>query len=123
MKIGTKHRLKRDRGCHITLKNKLIDIVSNYKYLGVTLDSTLTCSKHIENLIKTTAHKAYAISNSSIYLTTEASLMVYKTMLLPFLIMGILCSPHLTKINCINGKIFKPDVYEYALELCREQVY
>ena len=59
IQFGTKHSLKKDRGCHITLKNKLIGIVSNYKYLGVILDSTLTFSKHVKNVIKTTAHKTY----------------------------------------------------------------
>ena len=57
--------------------------VTSYKYLGVVLDQSLTYTQHLQKLSKSICHKIYMLSRMRRYLTTRASEMVYKMMILP----------------------------------------
>ena len=59
-----------------------------YKYLGITLDSNLTYSKHLENTIKTISYKALLLARMRKYITQEVALRLYKTMILPIMEYG-----------------------------------
>ena len=70
------------------LYNELIDHVPSYKYLGITLDSCLTFSKHIANLIKVLNHKVYLLNKVRPNLNRKASITIYKSMILPHIDYG-----------------------------------
>ena len=59
-----------------------------YKYLGVTLDMNLNFNKHLQNCLRIASHKAYLLSKVHSYITTEAALRIYKTMILPVIEYG-----------------------------------
>ena len=66
------------------LNQNPIEFTNNYKYLGVILDSSLSFSKFVTNIIKTTTHKAYVLSKILCYLNTQTCLSIYKSMVMPF---------------------------------------
>ena len=66
------------------MNDKVLEVVQTYKYLGMTLDSSLTFTNHIKKTIKTIAHKIYILSKVRKYITEAATLTLLKTMVLPF---------------------------------------
>ena len=65
-----------------SLNNNILDRVCSYKYLGFILDDHLTFNKHIAKLCKIVSHKLYLLAKVRKFLTTEACIMVFKTMVL-----------------------------------------
>ena len=88
MVFGSRHRLKQVPPPKFKLNNKVIGNTTSYKYLGLTLDSTLSFDKHTSNLIKTVTNKTYVLRKIRPYLNAQASLQIYKSMLLPILDYG-----------------------------------
>ena len=84
MLFGSRVRLKHVRCPKLSINNVNIDFVHQYKYLGVILDSHLTFNKHLNNTIKITAHKINLLAKVRQYLTEAASLIINKTMILPY---------------------------------------
>ena len=62
--------------------------VDTYKYLGVTLDRRLQFKTHLSNTYKILNHKLWLFRKIRNSLNQAASLMIYKTMILPYLDMG-----------------------------------
>ena len=69
----------------LSLNNSILDRVCSYKYLGFILDDHLTFNKHIAELCKIVSHKLYMLAKIRRYLTTEACINVFKTMILSLL--------------------------------------
>ena len=91
-----------------------IDFVHQYKYLGVILDSHLTFNKHLNNIIKITAHKINLLSKVRQYLTEFASITIYKTMILPYFDYG-----DILFINCSKKQLNKLDhLQKRAIKIC-----
>ena len=67
----------------LKMQNMSLSQVTSYKYLGVVLDQSLTYTQHLQKLSKSISH-IYMLSRMRRYLTTRASEMVYKMMILPF---------------------------------------
>ena len=84
MLFGSRFRLKKAKCPKLSINNVNIDFVHQYKYLGVILDPHLTFNKHLNNIIKVTAHKINLLAKVRQYLTEAASLTIYKTMILPY---------------------------------------
>ena len=68
----------------LKMNDKVLDVVQTYKYLGMTLDSSLTFTNYIKKAIKTIAHKVYILFKVRKYITEAAALTLLKTMVLPF---------------------------------------
>ena len=66
----------------LSLNNKILDRVCSYKYLGFILDDHLTFNKHIAELCKIVSHKLYLLAKIRRYLTTEACITIFKSMVL-----------------------------------------
>ena len=66
----------------ISLSNTVLEKVCSYKYLGFILDDQLNFNKHITEMIKLVSHKLYLLSRIRKYLTGNASLIIFKTMIL-----------------------------------------
>ena len=89
MLVGTRSMVKK---LHLLPKLKIqggtIDYVFQYKYLGITIDEILSFRTHLNNTIKLVAHKISILSKIRCYITKDASLKLYKTMILPYLDYG-----------------------------------
>ena len=66
----------------LSLSNQILERVCSYKYLGLILDECLTYNKHIKEMNRLVAHKLYILSKIRRYITTEASINIFKTMIL-----------------------------------------
>ena len=72
----------------LSLNNQILSRVCSYKYLGFTLDEHLNFNKHIEELKKLVTHKLYLMSKIRKYITTEACITIFKTMVLSLIEYG-----------------------------------
>ena len=114
MLFGSRVRLKRTRQPKLYINNTLVDFVHQYKYLGVILDSHLTFNKHLNNIIKITAHKINLLAKIRQYLTEFASITIYKTMILPYFDYG-----DILFINSSKKQLNKLDhLQKRAIKIC-----
>ena len=67
---------------YLYIDNSPIQQVPSYKYLGMTLDSSLSYKPHLATVIRNVSHKIYLLSRVKI--SNRIALLVYKTMILPF---------------------------------------
>ena len=82
--FGTRHYVKKAKDVKVTLSNAELQVVPTYKYLGVTLDSTLSLQTHLKNVTNTVIHKLSILCKVRRYLTEKAAISVYKSMILPY---------------------------------------
>ena len=66
----------------------ILDKVCSYKYLGFALDEHLNFNKHITELKQLISHKLYLLSKIRRYITVEASINIFKTMVLSLIEYG-----------------------------------
>ena len=85
MSFGSRSRVKKCSKAKIMLKGERLKLVPSYKYLGVTLDPTLSYSQHISGVIRTVHHKMTILGKLKKYLNNDVALGIYKAMLLPYL--------------------------------------
>ena len=88
MVFGSRNKIKQSLPPSFKLKDSTIENTFTYKYLGITLDNTLSFNKHTSNLIQTISNKSYILRKIRPYLNSNASLQIYKSMLLPYLDYG-----------------------------------
>ena len=81
----------------LSLNNNILDRVCSYKYLGFILDDHLSFNKHIAELCRLVSHKLYLLSKVRRYITTEACINVFKTMILSLLEYGDYFFWHVTR--------------------------
>ena len=81
---GMRSNIKKSKTINtvLSLNNNILDRVCSYKYLGFILDDHLTFNKHISELCKLVSHKLYLLAKIRRYITTEACINVFKTMIL-----------------------------------------
>ena len=84
MIFGTKSKIRNLSLPNIVMGSDNIEYVKSYKYLGLTMDQTLTFNKHVKNLIRTLSHKTYQLSKIRHYLNEETSIRIYKTMTISY---------------------------------------
>lgn len=93
----------------LTLGHTDLDYVNEYKYLGVTIDTSLTFKKHISIIIKSITHKAYQLQKIRNCLSSKIALQLYKSMILPVIDYGDIfyhnkCSGLLNKLQVIRQR-------------------
>ena len=86
--FGLKSQLKKISGHTLAISDSPIEKVNSYKYLGITLDATLTYNCHLNNCLKLASHKIFLLSKIRKYITFEAANRIYKTMILPIIEYG-----------------------------------
>ena len=69
MNFADKCSLKKYTHKSILINNEIIELTQTYKYLGLTLDSSLTFIKHLSNLINTLNYKIYLLNKIRPFLT------------------------------------------------------
>lgn len=67
----------------LSLGKAKLDWVFDYKYLGVTIDTSLTLNKHVKNIIKNVSFRLHKLRRIRKFLSKRTTLQLYKCMLLP----------------------------------------
>ena len=83
--FGTSKRVKKAGHVQLNIDNKPIQQVPTYKYLGMTLDSSLSYKAHLATVVRTVSHKIYLLSRVKKFMSNRSALLVFKTMIMPFL--------------------------------------
>ena len=84
MTFGTRSKLKRSKDACVKIGGERLQLVPSYKYLRAVLDPALTFANHVNSVLSTVAHKSYVLGKMRKYLTTDVSLLIYKTMIMPY---------------------------------------
>ena len=82
--FGTRHKVKKARNVVVKIGNTPLQIVPTYKYLGITLDSTLTFRCHVRTVSNVIAYKTNLLAKVRKFLTEKVALKIYKSMVLPY---------------------------------------
>ena len=75
---------------NVTFNNIVLDKVDTIKFLGQTIDEILSWKIHIDNISKTISRNIGIINKLKSYFPPSTLLMLYSTMILPYLNYGIL---------------------------------
>ncbi len=76
MVFGTKQCLRGTEEMPLYADDEIIERVHSFKYLGVTLDESLTFEIHVDNLYKKTCSKLGAIKKARLCVNQETALML-----------------------------------------------
>lgn len=101
MMFGSRHKLRNVNPVPLKLNGINLHFVKSYKYLGINLDGCLSFNKQINEITKQVTHKLYMLSKIRCYLTTDAAIKIYKSMVLPYFDYGdvLLVSTNITSLN------------------------
>ena len=85
--FGMRSAIKKSKtqDIRLSLSNQILERVCSYKYLGLTLDEHLTYNKHIKEMNRLVSHKLYLLSKIRKYITMDACINIFKTMVLSLL--------------------------------------
>ena len=84
MVFGSRQRVKKAGHINIKINNESLKQVPSYKYLGLTLDSTLNYNQHIQSVLRLVLHKLHLLSKLKRYINDNVARCIYKSMLLPY---------------------------------------
>ena len=101
----------------LSLNNNILDRVSSYKYLGFILDEHLHFNTHISELCDLVTHKLYLLSRIRKFLTTQACITIFKTMVLSVIEYGDIIYSGTSECNL--NKIDK--LFYRGLRICMGQ--
>ena len=82
MLFGTQKRIK-DQSLSIQHRFNTLSYTSSYKYLGVKLDQTLALRDYVDSAYKKASGRLYLLKRVRHHLTIDASVKLYKCMILP----------------------------------------
>lgn len=88
-------------GINICINSIKLEIVQNYKYLGIILDEHLYFEKHVNYLISIISHRLYTLRKIRQYINEETALLLYKTMVLSYFDLGDIFYNSCKK-SCLN---------------------
>ena len=88
MIFGTKCTLGKLAPFELKFGTDVLQLVSSYKYLGLTLDGQLNYNLHISKVVGSVTDKLKQFQRMRNFLSTKAAIMVYKGMILPILEYG-----------------------------------
>ena len=88
MVFGSRSKVKKAKNVKILLNGDRIQKVPTFKYLGLLLDPTLNYNHQISQIIRTVLHKMMLLAKMKKYLKKEVAVLIYKTMILPYLDYG-----------------------------------
>ena len=94
----------------INVNGMQLEFVYNFSYLGIVLDNKLQFNNHIKNSIKKAGHKVYMLSRIRQYINTHTALIMFKSMILPYIEYG----------NIFNGTC--NEAYKHNLQVIQNSV-
>ena len=72
----------------VKLNDKIIEVVDKYNHLGIIVDYQLNYESHAQKVINKVSSKLYQFRKMRYLHNTQATLAVYKSMILPILEYG-----------------------------------
>ena len=84
MIFGTRYKVKKARDVIVKVGGTTLQVVPSYKYLGFTLDSTLSFNCHVKTVSSLVAYKANLLAKIRKFLTVPVAMKIYKSMILPY---------------------------------------
>ena len=94
MILGSKQKVKKSTPLPLYINNVAIDYVTSYKYLGITVDQTLSFNLYLNQVIKTVSYKISLLIKIRKYITSKSAIQVYKSMSIPYLDYGDILFNH-----------------------------
>ena len=88
MVFGSPANLKKIPPVQLYLDRALLQTVTSYKYLGMTLDTRLNYNLHVNRIISSVSSKLKQFQRMRNFLSIKAAIMVYKSTILPLLEYG-----------------------------------
>ena len=65
-----------------------VELVSQYRFLGITIDQDLNMHSHIDFMYRMASDKLYMLRHIRKYVDEKAAILIMETMVLPYLDMG-----------------------------------
>ena len=84
MVFASRSKAKKCKNISIQIGGVKLKVVPSFKYLGLTLDSTLNYTNHIASVIRLITYKMTLLAKLKKYLNTDVATLIYKTMILPY---------------------------------------
>ena len=84
MIFGTRSKIKKAKNSVVRVGDTPLQIVPTYKYLGVTLDSTLSFNCQVNSTLSMVVYKTNLLSKIRKFLNEKVALKIYKSMILPY---------------------------------------
>ena len=66
------------------VEGKVIDYLTDYRYLGMSLDGKLNYTENIKEVMRKVNHKIWILANVRKYLTTNMVIKICRGMILPY---------------------------------------
>ena len=96
----------------LSLGTNILEKVCSYKYLGFTLDEHLNFNKHVNDLKQLVSHKLYLLATITLYISMEACINIFKTMILSLNDYGDIVYNGISQLNLDNvEKLFYRDLH------------
>ena len=85
--FGSRNMLKKTKNIKncLTMDGHTLDRVHCYKYLGLSIDDSLSFNKHVQDMHKIVTHKLYMFSKIRFYIGEKEAILLFKTMILPIM--------------------------------------
>ncbi len=99
MTFGRKKMVNNTKTIEIEINNTKLQMVNNYRYLGMTLDECLNYNNYIKKILSSVAHKMYLMKRVKQYLTEKSCLLIYKSFILPIIEYGNVLYRNTNKSN------------------------
>ena len=112
MVFGTRSKVKKAKDLVVKVDNTPLQIVPTYKYLGITLDSTLSFNCQVKSTMSIVAYKANLLAKIRKFLRKEVAMRIYKSMILPYFDYGDIlyntaCKEGLDKLQRLQNRCLK----------------
>ena len=96
----------------VKIRNVEINLVNNFKFLGIIIDSNLTFSSHYQNICNKTSRSSSVLSKLACYIPQPILRKLYQTMIYPHLNYGIeiwgnSCKTGIKRLQRIQNKCIK----------------
>ena len=82
--FGMRNMVKKAKNSVIKINGAPLQIVPTYKYMGVTLDNTLSFDSHVKSTLSMVAFKTNLLARIRKYMNENVALKIYKSMILPY---------------------------------------
>ena len=96
----------------VKIRNVEINLVNNFKFLGIIIDSNLSFSSHYQNICNKTSRSSSVLSKLACYVSQPILRKLYQTMIYPHLNYGIeiwgnSCKTEIKRLQRIQNKCIK----------------